>query len=208
MPFEDVIQKKYGFQDDAKYNYFPYGEEVEVDKETHNKMRLGELIYMRLRDTYNRAKSDNNTLVVYTMDGFLNEEQAGRCIDNFFRYVVSRMKKEKCFCGDRVGVLVQGNNISEEDKDSPIPKNLLYRVGEIIHIGVNQATYLALGEKIKTEEFLEVPEYMKKESPVVSLSDYASPDESEEIARLNKSKDKLILPKQKRTMIGFVKSYI
>ncbi|MCC8044452.1 MAG: hypothetical protein LIP12_03000 [Clostridiales bacterium] len=208
MPFNKVKQVKYGFQDDAKYNYFPYGEEVEVDKEAHSKMRLGELIYMRLCDTYNRAKSDNNTLVVYTMDGFLNEEQAGRCIDNFFRYVVSRMKKEKCFCGDRVGVLVQGNNISEEDKDSPIPKNLLYRVGEIIHIGVNQATYLALGEKIKTEEFLEVSEYMKKESPVVSLSDYASPDESEEIARLNKSKDKLILPKQKRTMIGFVKSYI
>lgn len=205
MPFDTVIQKKYGFKDDAKYNYFPYGDKIEID-ESKNKERLGKLIYKRLRDTYNKAKSDNNTLVVYTMDGFLNEEQAGRCIVNFYYYVVSRMKKEKCFCGDRVGVLVQGNNIFEEDKDSKIHKHLLYRVGEIVHIGVNQATYLALSEKIKTEEFLEVPECMKKESPIVSLSDYVAFNESKEIAEQNA--DKLILPKQKRDMIIFVKSYI
>lgn len=205
MPFDTVIQKKYGFKDDAKYNYFPYGDEIKID-ETKNKERLGKLIYTRLRDTYNKAKSDNNTLVVYTMDGFLNEEQAGRCIVNFYYYVVSRMKKEKCFCGDRVGVLVQGNNIFEEDKDSKIHKHLLYRVGEIVHIGVNQATYLALSEKIKTEEFLEVPECMKKESPIVSSSDYTTLRENEDISEQNS--DKLILPKQKREMIVFVKSYI
>lgn len=205
MSFDKVIQKSYGFKDDAKYNYFPYGDEIKVD-ETNDKERLGKLIYKRLRDTYNKAKSDNNTLVVYTMDGFLNEEQAGRCIVNFFRYVVSPMKKEKCFCGDRVGVLVQGNNIFEEDKDSKINKHLLYRVGEIVHIGVNQATYLALSEKIKTEEFLEVPDCMKTESPFVSSSDYVSLDNSGEIVEQNN--DKLILPKQKRAMIVFVKSYI
>lgn len=203
MPFHTVIDKKYGFKDDAKYNYFPYDDKIQIDGTNE---RLGKLIYSRLRDTYNKAKSDNNTLVVYTMDGFLNEEQAGRCIVNFYRYVVLRMKEEKCFCGDRVGVLAQGNNIFEEDKDSKLQKHLFYRVGEIIHIGVNQATYLALSEKIKTEEFLEVPECMKKESPIVSSSDYVSMEASEEKAKQNS--EELILPKQKRAMIVFVKSYI
>lgn len=205
MPFDIVIQKKFGFKDDAKYNDFPYGDEIQLNG-MNNKERLGKLIYTRLSNTYNKAKSDDNTLVVYTMDGFLNEEQAGRCIVNFYYYIVSRMKEEKCFCGDRVGVLVQGNNIFEEDKDSKIQKHLLYKVGEIVHIGVNQATYLALSEKIKTEEFLEVPECMKEESPIVSSSDYVSLDENEELSKQNN--DKLILPKQKRSMIIFVKSHI
>ena len=64
------------------------------------------------------------------------------------------MKEEHCLCGDRVGVLIQGNVIPEDVKDAKTDKNLLYSVGEIIRIGMNQATYVSSKEKIKPEDFL------------------------------------------------------
>lgn len=111
---------------------------------------LAKKIYTKLANTYNNASSDDNTLVVYTMEHFLNKEQAGRCIVNFYHNITSRMQYEQCFCGDRVGVLVQKNVIPENDKDTKEQLNLYYNVGEIIHIGVNQATYEASLEHKKT----------------------------------------------------------
>ena len=141
-----------GFSD-FKYSIFPYHEHIGSNNKT-----IGEEIYERLRRSYNEAGSDDNTLVVYTMEGFLNEKQAGTCIINFYRAITAQMELEQCFCGERVGVLVQENSIFENDKDAKQDLYLNYDVGEIIRIGLNQATYLALVEKIKTEDFLATPE--------------------------------------------------
>lgn len=62
------------------------------------------------------------------------------------------MRNEKCFCGERVGVLVQGNQIPEQDKDVSENYNLLYSIAEITRTGVNQATYQVSKEKIKAED--------------------------------------------------------
>lgn len=204
LPFYKIKNEGIGFDDDAKYNCFPYDEYLNED------VRIGERTYNLLRNTYNCAKNENNTLVVYTMDGFLNDDQAGQCIVNYHNYIVSRMKEERCFRGDRVGVLVQGSDILEEDKDSRKPQNLFYKVGEIIHIGVNQATYLALGEKIKTDEFLNVPECMTEESPYVNTSDYSIDEEDNNVVGVQPDSEqtKLILPKQKKDIIISVKSHI
>lgn len=158
IPFRDASDEANGFSD-VKYNRFPYRERMEGDSKT-----IGERIYDKLRDGYNNADSRDNTLVVYTMDGFLNDEQAGRCIINFYHNITDRMWREQCFCGERVGVLVQENVIPESDKDAKRQLNLFYNVGEIIHIGVNQATYLALNDKIKTDDFLKVPRRLSEES--------------------------------------------
>ena len=65
------------------------------------------------------------------------------------------MQKEQCFRGERVGVLVQDHVIPDSDKDAKGERHLLYNVGEIIHIGVNQATYLASKEKVQAEDVLQ-----------------------------------------------------
>lgn len=146
LDFEKAVNPKYGFSD-SQYNRFPYHETLE-----NQEKKIGEIIYNQLKDEYNNAESTSNTLVVYTMDAFLNEEQAGRCIVNFYHNIVKRMKTEKCFCGERVGVLVQGNVIPESEKDSKDKLDIDYSVGEIIQIGTNQATYLAAEEKIKSDD--------------------------------------------------------
>ena len=96
----------------------------------------------------------HNTLVVYTMDGILNEEQSGQCIINFYNNMTSQIQKEHCFCGDRVAVLSQSNVISDDPKDTKVGKKLLYSVGDIIRIGMNQATYVAHQQRIKTDDYL------------------------------------------------------
>lgn len=148
LEYDNATNKDYEFSD-IKYSRFPYHEVV--PGETEN---IGKKIYTTLKDKYNYSNEDNNTLVVYTMDGFLNKEQAGVCIVNFYHDIVSRMRYEKCFSGDRVGVLVQGNVIPEEDKDTREKLNLFYNVGEIIHIGVNQATYTASQNRLKSDDFM------------------------------------------------------
>lgn len=155
MEFNEAVKKEYEFED-MQYDRFPYHEVID-EMGTHgesNKKRIGEKIYNRLKETYNQSEYKHNTLVVYTMDGFLNEAQAGRCIINFYNNITKQMKEVHCFCGDRVGVLIQGNSIPEDVRDAKTEKKLLYSVGEIIHIGMNQATYTALKEKIKTKFFL------------------------------------------------------
>lgn len=164
--FEDVIKPEYGF-DDLKYDRFPYHEVIpddqkykqsqhyeEVSENDDEKVKgsIGEKIYNRLKDEYNKAKAKDNTLIVYTMDAFLNKEQAGSCIVNFYRNITARMNQEKCFRGERVGVLVQENVIPENEKDAMDQMDIFYNIGEIIQIGTNQATYLAAEEKIKADD--------------------------------------------------------
>lgn len=155
LDFNAATYKEYGFAD-VQYNRFPYHEPISENEGNKDEPGIGQLIYERLKDTYNDATYDHNTLVVYTMDGFLNEHQAGLCIINYYENMTQQMQNEHCFCGDRVGILVQENAIPEDVKDAKIEKNLLYSVGEIIHIGMNQATYVALKEKIKPKEFLNI----------------------------------------------------
>lgn len=148
LEHDRVVDSKYGFSD-VKYSRFPYHEKINDAKEI-----IGKQIYEMLAKQYNQSKYADNTLVVYTMEAFLNEEQAGRCIMNFYRNITARMKQEECFCGERVGVLVQSNVIPENDKDSKKELHLNYNIGEIIHLGVNQATYSAEEERIKTKDVL------------------------------------------------------
>ncbi len=198
LSFEQVTDLDKGFKSDIIYNRFPYTECVNKSDEP-----VGFQIYNALRSTYNSAISSNNTLVVYTMDGFLNENQAGRCIVNFYNYITVQMKKQQCFRGDRAGVLAQDNSIVEEDKDAKERVHFLYKVAEIIHIGVNQATYTALNERIKTEEFLTVPQCMRDESPDISPVDYTIPSGSK-----SDSSKWVILPQQKKDMTVFIKKHI
>ena len=104
--FEEVVKPEYGFAD-IKYDRFPYHEIVSkrnTEKETN--LKIGKEIYTKLLKEYNIADENDNTLIVYTMDAFLNREQAGQCIVNFYRNITARMNQEKCFRGERVGVLV------------------------------------------------------------------------------------------------------
>lgn len=155
FPYEKAVNEDYGFTD-LQYSRFPYHEIVEANADVRTARRIGEEIYNRLAKTYNTSTYDHNTLVVYTMDGFLNEAQAGQCIINFYNNMTKQMKEEHCFWGERVGVLVEANSIPEDIKDAKTDRKLLYSVGEIIHIGTNQATYIALKAKIKTKDFLSV----------------------------------------------------
>lgn len=151
--FDVVKNEIYGFSD-IQYERFPYDEKIDIPNnlgETKKEM-IGEVIYKRLKDNYNNATKWNNTLVVYTIEGFLNEDQAGLCIVNFFHSITEKMQKEQCFRGERVGVLVQDHVIPDSDKDAKKERHLLYNVGEIVHIGVNQATYLASKEKVLSED--------------------------------------------------------
>lgn len=156
LKFDVVTNEDNGFSD-LQYNCFPYDERLPgTDEDETN--RIGYLIYRILEKQYNSAKKEDNTLVVYTMEGFLNEEQAGRCIVNFYCTITKKMHEEPCFCGERVGVLVQNNAIPERDKDAKRQRNLLYSVGEIIHIGVNQATFLSAKEKVQSEDVMICPD--------------------------------------------------
>lgn len=182
--FSDAINPELGFSDE-RYNRFPYAESLEKestpllgdffpedDAAPEARKWVGYHIYNLLRNSYNNTTGENqtengkskfNTLVVYTMDDVLNEEQAGQCIINFYRNMTAQIRKERCFCGDRIGILGQGNTIHDDPKDSTTDKELLYKVSEIIRIGMNQATYVAQQRKIKTEEFLNWAEFLEPE---------------------------------------------
>ena len=149
-----MSSEAYGFTD-LHYSRFPYDQEIDhLSENGYPSKKIGEQIYHRLRKSYNTATPDDNTLVVYTMDGFMNEDEAGKCIVNFYTYMTAQMKHLQCFQGDRVGILVQENIIKEDIKDAKARKDLMYNIGNIIHIGMNQATYAAQKERIKTRDFL------------------------------------------------------
>lgn len=141
----DII-KEGSFFPDIKYTKFPYHETYK------DGITFGEKIYKTLSKGYNDGNIKSNTLVVYTMDSFLNENEAGLCIVNYYHKIVARMRQEQCFCGDRVGVLVQANKIKEPEKDARKKTDLVYDVGEIIQIGTNEATYKATQNKIPSPD--------------------------------------------------------
>lgn len=73
ISFNKAKDPRYGFTD-VQYSKFPY-------VKAHDKEDcIGKQIYVRLGKSYNNARYEHNTLVVYTMNGFLNGEQAGTCI--------------------------------------------------------------------------------------------------------------------------------
>lgn len=137
----------------------PYYFDVADDKD---RKKVGYHLYNRLRASYNKnipdpaGNSIYNTLVVYTMDGVLNADQAGQCIINYYRNMTARIREAHCFCGDRVGILGQGNKILDDPKDTKTDQELMYKVSDIIRIGMNEATHMALQQKIKTGDFLDV----------------------------------------------------
>lgn len=152
LKFDTAIKEKYGFSD-MQYTRFPYQRDINTSSKTEN---IGKKLYEILRNSYNNSGRNQNTLVVYTMDGLLNEEQAGLCIVNYYNNITKQMKAQQCFYGDRVGVLIQGNTISEKEKDTQKNRSLLYSVGEIIHIGMNQATYTSQMAQIKPSDYLNI----------------------------------------------------
>ena len=127
---------------------FPYSDYVPDPHNPQNRKRVGELIYEKLQKSYNFAGYQDNTVVIYITDGFLNEKQAGRCMVNYYNNFTDKMQKSGCFCGDRVGILVQESKIPERRKDSRVKESILYDTGEIFLIAVNEATYLAQHKKI------------------------------------------------------------
>lgn len=179
--FSDAVNPALGFSD-QRYNRFPYDTELEKvsvpvlggyapedDACTEDRKKAGYHIYNLLRNSYNdtagagqlrNGGSIFNTLLVYTMDRFLNERQAGQCIINFYRNMTAQIQKEHCFCGDRVGILGQRSTIHDDPKDTTLDKELLYNVSDIIRIGMNQATHMTLQRKIKPEEFLSWREFL------------------------------------------------
>lgn len=144
--YDSAINEKYGFSD-IQYYRFPYHRDVDGKK-------IGQHLYDMLRKSYNTARYTHNTLVIYTMEGFLNEDQAGTCIINYYNSFTKRMRSGQCFYGDRVGVLVQENVIPESEKDAKEDNNIQYSVGEIIHLGMNQATAAIQSQEVKPEDYI------------------------------------------------------
>lgn len=186
LDLNEIIKKQYGFSDEM-YNRFPYDAEIQIDKlqEEKEPKKIGQFIYEKLQERFNSATEKHNTLIVYTMDGFLNGDQAGRCIVNFYRSITKKMQEEQCFGGERVGVLVQENVIPESDKDTEIQRNLPYYIGEIIHIGVNQATFLATKEKVKAEDVFMVAKYLNEPGKETTVIPYVE-ERRKEIIRFVK----------------------
>lgn len=160
IEFDKAKKSVYGFSD-IQYERFPYLEKEK--KEDGKESTIGEKIYTRLESTYNNSRYEHNTLVVYTLDGILNEAQAGECIINFYKAITSQMKRQHCFCGDRVGTLIQAYAIPEDVKDAKTEKHLSYKVGEIIQLGINEATYTAQRETIKTDDYLSASQYFRSD---------------------------------------------
>lgn len=160
LDFPTATDDRFGFSD-TQYRKFPYREKKEKsDRE------VGDIIYRWLHDNYNRSKESSkyNTLILYTMDGFLEAEQAGRCIVNFYNNMTKPMHDQYCFCGDRVAVLGQPNKIWDDPKDSKTHTALQYRASDLIRIGMDQATYAAERKRIKTSDYLNPSVSQKNES--------------------------------------------
>lgn len=174
---------------DIQYNRFPYHEVINGGRTS-----IGRQIYDRLKNEYNNAGPEGNTLVVYNLDGFMNEEEAGKCIVNFYRSITVRMRLEQCFCGERVGILARDDIIPEDQKDASDHMYLRYRVGEVIQIGVNQATYQALEQKLKTDDVLKEPDILDNKT-----------NEKEQKKKDEKERKK---EEQKEAIKRFVKEHI
>ena len=168
LPFKIACHPSHGFSD-VRYDRFPYLDRVQnpndidsrsliqpsrKDRSKKQEQPIGQYLYERLARSYNHASFEENTLVIYTMDGILNEAQTARCVINYYHAVVRQFQELNCFRGERVGVLLQSNEIPEDPKDGPKEQPLRYGVGDIIQIGVNQATYRAHMDSVKPNDFL------------------------------------------------------
>ena len=140
--------------------------------------KVGKCIYDQLSKSYNNAGIQDNTLLLYTMERFLKPDQAGLCIVNYHNNITRQMQRMQCFCGDRVGTLAQMNYIPESDKDDAkeVPRQLPYGVSEIIHLGVNQATYDTYQDTIKPIDFLNLSAYGKGPEVLDRTQDNLTPD--------------------------------
>lgn len=173
LPFAEASKPEHGFSD-VKYDQFPYLDRVcireqgasnplqcdstsDIQTDKAERHPIGRYLYEKLAISYNYSTYNENTLVLYTMDSILNEAQAARCVINYYQAVVRQFRDLNCFRGERVGVLLQSNKIPEEPKDGSKDEPLRYSVGDIIQIGVNQATYRAHMELIKPDEFFRIP---------------------------------------------------
>lgn len=151
LDFSRATDSRFGFSD-TQYHQFPYR-----DKKENNGNEVGKIIYGWLHDNYNlteATRAQHNTLVRYNLDGFLEAEQAGLCIVNFYNNITKPMYDQYCFCGDRVAVLGQPNIIWDDPKDSKTGTSLPYSVSDLIRIGMDQATYAAERKRIKTNDYL------------------------------------------------------
>ena len=125
--FSDELYKRFPY--DSTYNDKGNGNyEKGTDKDKRN---IGQVIYDLLMNSYNGDESTNNkeknkpednkfgakgalnTIVIYTMDNFINREQAATCIINFHKHITSKVRKMDCFCGDRVVTMVPEHAIRE-----------------------------------------------------------------------------------------------
>lgn len=156
LPRKTVFSDKYGFSD-LKYQRFPYTDK----KNATDNQTVGETIYDWLFNSYNQpGKSlkdiapQYNTLVVYTMDEFLNGDQAGHCIVNFYNNITRKMRYIHSFCGDRVAVIGSDNLIWDDPKDAKTSRTPPYGVRDLIRIGMDQATYECERKYIKPAEYL------------------------------------------------------
>lgn len=182
--FSDAVSQSFGFSDVryGKHPYDKIVSDVDkpasLNIDTHDWIgpegyqKVGYLVYDRLRASYHTKETDKepldsneqyiddphagdwNTLVVYTMDGVLNEDQAGLCIVNFYRNMTEQLQLEHCFCGDRVAILCQPNVILDDPKDTKVGKKLPYGVGDIVRIGMDKATNVSQQKQIKPRDYL------------------------------------------------------
>ncbi len=90
IQFDNATEEKYGFSD-IQYARFPYNETI-LGLDGKEEM-LGDTIYNILKNSYNNSTKWQNTLVVYTIEGFLNEDQAGLCIVNFYHSITEKCKR-------------------------------------------------------------------------------------------------------------------
>lgn len=192
LGYDEAVNVDYGFSD-IQYARFPYVESMPGESDC-----IGKQIYSRIATTYNKSRFEHNTLIVYTMDGFLNGPQAGQCIINFYKHITERMKIDGCFCGDRVGVLIQPNVIPEGVKDAKTKMHLTYGVGEIIQIGMNEATYVTQREIIKPLDFLKDTDY--PEATEKQTEKDANPEKPEE--------NNEIEPYEMDSILNFTKNYL
>lgn len=161
LPYEEITKEERGFGD-RQFAMSPYlakkegglsgFDYVPTIKGRTDKVSIGECIYKKLQTSYNLATGKENTLVLYSMDGFLNEAQAALCIVNYYNAIVRQFREQNCFCGERVGVLLQPIDIPEDPKDGKQLSH--YNIGEVIQIGMNQATYKVHMQMVKPDKFL------------------------------------------------------
>lgn len=158
---QDVPKRHGNDFTDTRYKQFPYHQDVTFRTRADAPARaqkIGQAIYNALAASYNAAEKQKlNTLVIYTMDGFANGHEAAQCIINFYEHMTAQVRKMHCFCGDRVVTLIQENAVGDDNKDAKEKAYLPYKVGDLIHIGMNQATYMAQRDKIVTSDFLSPP---------------------------------------------------